>query len=214
MAGGGLARRGFISGAALLALGLFTRAAAPRSFDGGLTTLEDKKAPARVGPVIPPGADNARNFDKRCTGCQLCVSVCPNHVLRPSGKISDFLHPRLSYERGYCRPECVKCSEVCPSGAIRPITTAEKSAIQIGIAVWNKDICIINTDKVSCTLCSRKCPTGAIAMIPQDAGDAASQKIPMVDTNRCIGCGACEHLCPSRPYSAIAVNGVETHRTV
>jgi len=215
MANDGLARRGFISGAALLIVGLFTRSAAFRSLaDGGLTPLEDKKAPARPNPIIPPGADNVRSFGKRCLGCQLCVSVCPNQVLRPSDKISDFLHPRLSYERGYCRPECVKCSEVCPSGAIRPITTAEKSAIQIGYAVWNKDLCIVNTDKVTCTLCSRKCPTGAITMIPQSAGDTKSPKIPMIDTNRCIGCGACEHLCPTRPYSAITVNGVMDHRTV
>jgi ferredoxin len=213
LANDGLARRGFISGAALLTLGLITRTAA-RSFDGGLTPLEDKKAPARSVPIIPPGADNGRSFSKHCTGCQLCVSVCPNRVLRPSSKISDLLRPRLSYERGYCRPECVKCSEVCPSGAIRPITTAEKSATQIGVAVWNKDLCIINTDKVTCTLCLRKCPTGAITMIQQSAGDATSPKIPMVDANRCIGCGACENLCPSRPYSAITVNGVESHRTV
>jgi len=210
---GGLARRGFVSGAVLLALGLFTRALA-RSFDGGLTPLKDKKAPARSNPIIPPGADNARSFGKRCTGCQLCVSVCPNQALRPSNKISDLLHPRLTYERGYCRPECVKCSEVCPSGAIRPITAAEKSATQIGIAAWNKELCIINTDKVTCTLCERKCPTGAITLIPQNADDIASPKIPMVDANRCIGCGACENLCPVRPYSAIAVNGVESHRTV
>jgi ferredoxin len=208
-----LARRGFVSGAVLLALGLIARPAA-RAFDGGLTPLKDKKAPARSNPIIPPGADNAKSFGKRCTGCQLCVSVCPNQVLRPSSKISDFLHPRLSYQRGYCRPECVKCSEVCPSGAIRPITAAEKSATQIGVAVWNKDLCIINTDKAACTLCMRKCPTGAITMIQQSADDTASPKIPMVDTNRCIGCGACEHLCPTRPYSAIAVNGVEAHRTV
>ncbi|GBU20384.1 ferredoxin [Fibrobacteres bacterium R8-0-B4] len=210
---GGLARRGFVSGAALLALGFFTRTAA-RSFDGGLTPLKDKKAPARSNPILPPGADNARSFGKHCTGCQLCVSVCPNQVLRPSNKISDLMRPSLSYERGYCRPECVKCSEVCPSGAIRPITAAEKSATQIGVAAWNKDLCIINTDKVTCTLCMRKCPTGAITLIPQSAGDAMSPNIPMVDSNRCIGCGACENLCPARPYSAIAVNGVESHRTV
>ncbi|MDR2592030.1 MAG: 4Fe-4S binding protein [Chitinispirillales bacterium] len=213
LANDGLARRGFVSGAVLLALGLIARPAA-RAFDGGLTPLKDKKAPVRSNPIIPPGADNARSFGKHCTGCQLCVSVCPNQVLRPSSKISDLLHPRLSYERGYCRPECVKCSEVCPSGAIRPITAAEKSATQIGIAAWNKDLCIINTDKVKCTLCERKCPTGAITMISQSADDMTSPKIPMVDANRCVGCGACENLCPARPYSAIVVNGVESHRTV
>ena len=211
----GLARRTLLSGAATLALGLVTGAAANSyKFDGGLAPLENKKAPARAKPIIPPGAGNVRSFRARCTGCQLCVSVCPNNVLRPSDKLSGFMQPALSYERGYCRPECVKCSEVCPTGALRPITTAEKSATQIGIAVWTGDLCVVNTDKTACDLCERKCPTAAIKMIPQSEKDPNSLKIPMVDANRCIGCGACEQLCPSRPYRAIRVDGVETHRTV
>jgi ferredoxin len=205
----GLARRNIITGTAALALGLATRSHA-NQFDGGVAHLEDKKAPKRLKPIIPPGADNYRNFHQRCTGCQLCVSVCPNQVLRPGGVVK----PLMFYERGYCRPECVKCSQVCPTGAIHPITTAEKSSIQIGVAVWNKDLCIINRDKAACDLCARKCPTAAIEMIPQNSEDHASPKIPMIDSYRCIGCGACEHLCPSRPHSAIHVEGVETHRVV
>jgi len=215
LTGAGLSRRGLISGAATLALGLVAGAAANKyQFDGGLAPLEEKKAPARAKPIIPPGADNVRSFRAHCTGCQLCVSVCPNNVLRPSNRLSGFTQPNLSYERGYCRPECVKCSEACPTGALRPITTAEKSATQIGIAAWDGDSCVVNTDKAACDLCARKCPTAAITMIPQSEKDPASLKIPMIDANRCIGCGACEQLCPVRPYSAIHVNGVETHRTV
>jgi polyferredoxin len=202
----GLARRNLLVGTTLLASGFVSRAVAR---DGGLAALEDKKATTRSRPIIPPGAQNYQNFHDRCTGCQLCVSTCPNHVLCPG-----IIKPRMSYERGYCRPECVKCSQVCPTGAIRPVTTAEKSSIQIGTAVWKQDLCIVNTDKAACDLCSRKCPTAAIIMIPQNADDAESPKIPMIDTNRCIGCGACEHLCPARPHSAIHVEGVEVHRVV
>jgi len=194
----GLARRGVMTGTAALALSLVTRSHA-NQFDGGLAQLEDKKAPMRTKPIVPPGAISYHNLHDRCTGCQLCVSVCPNQVLRPrTTKVN------MSYERGYCRPECVKCSEVCPTGAIRPITTAEKSSIQIGTAVWNKELCIINKDNATCDLCARKCPVAAIEMMP----------FPIIDTSRCIGCGACEHLCPSRPHSAIHVEGVETHREV
>ena len=204
---GGMARRGFISAAATLGLGLITRTiASGYEFDGGLAPLEDKHAAPRLIPIVPPGADSYRNFSKHCTGCQLCVSTCPNQVLRPSDKN---LQPQMSFERGYCRPECVKCSQVCPSGAISPITPAEKSATQIGRAVWKGELCVINTDKVSCDLCFRKCPTAAITIIDGDGGN-----IVMIDDNRCIGCGACEQLCPARPYSAIYVEGVETHRTV
>jgi len=28
------------------------------------------------------------------------------------------MQPEMSYERGYCRPECAKCAEVCPTDAI------------------------------------------------------------------------------------------------
>ena len=50
----------------------------------------------------------------------------------------------------------------CPAGAIRPITKADKSAIQIGHAVWIKENCICITDKVECGNCARHCPVGAI----------------------------------------------------
>ncbi|MDR2728046.1 MAG: 4Fe-4S binding protein [Chitinispirillales bacterium] len=215
-AAGSSGRRNFLAAAALLLAGFVTRAAARAgyNFDGGIAPIEDKKVPARNTPVIPPGAGNARHFRARCTGCQLCVTVCPNHVLRPSNKLSEFMQPVMSFERGYCRPECVKCSQVCPTGAIRPITTAEKSATQIGAAVWRSELCVVNRDNVPCDRCERACPAGAIMRIHISADDPSSPKIPMIDTNRCIGCGACEHLCPSRPYSAIFVDGVQTHRII
>jgi ferredoxin len=203
----GLERRNLIAGSAIAALSCATKL---RASDGGLTVLRDKKAPNRSTQIVPPGAGSFKNFRTHCTGCQLCVSVCPNQVLNPY----EATKPAMFYERGYCRPECVKCSEVCPTGAIKQVTRAEKSAIQIGYAVWKGELCIVNTDKVYCDNCARHCPTAAITMIPQNANNPASPKIPMIDTNRCIGCGACEHLCPSRPYSAIYVEGVEIHLVV
>lgn len=124
------------------------------------------------------------------------------------------MQPESSYERGYCRPECTRCSEVCPAGAIVKITKADKSSIQIGHAVWVKENCVPLTDGVECGNCARHCPVGAITMVPSVAGDAGSPKIPAVNTERCIGCGACENLCPARPFSAIYVEGHETHRII
>lgn len=206
-------RRKFLSLVGLMAY-TATVKAQEMKVDGGLALIEDKKIPDRATPITPPGSFSARNMAAHCTGCQLCVTVCPNRVLRPSGRLMTLMQPEMSYERGYCRPECTKCSEVCPTGAIKPLTRADKSATQVGHAVWIADNCVVNTDGVSCGNCARHCPTGAIQMVPKEADAPGSPLIPVVDEERCIGCGACENLCPSRPFSAIYVEGHLRHRTV
>ena len=207
------ARRAFFSAGAIFATSTLLKAQ-EKKVDGGLAVILDKKVPARTTPLVPPGAKGIRNMRTHCTGCQLCVSVCPNQVLRPSTKLETLMRPEMSYERGYCRPECTKCSEVCPAGAILKLTPADKSATQIGHAVWVEKNCVPLRDKVACGNCARHCPTGAITMVPSDADDADSLKIPVVNVERCIGCGACENLCPARPFSAIYVEGHEQHRTI
>lgn len=206
-------RRTFLTGVGVLAATAAVRAQ-EKTVDGGLAAITDKKIPDRATPIVPPGAQSLRHMAQHCTGCQLCVSVCPNDVLRPSTKLTTLMQPEASYERGYCRPECVKCSEVCPAGAILRITPADKSAIQIGHAVWVKDNCVPLTDGVECGNCARHCPTGAITMVASDPEDPYSPKIPAVNTELCIGCGACENLCPARPFSAIYVEGHTHHRTI
>jgi ferredoxin len=206
-------RRAFMTASAIAATASVVKAQ-EKKLDGGLATIVNKEKPLRETPIVPPGALSAKNFAQHCTACQLCVQVCPNQVLRPSTGLMNMMQPEVSYERGYCRPECTKCSEVCPAGAIRPIDRAEKSSIQVGHAVWVEKNCIVNTDNVSCGNCARHCPTGAIQMVPKDANDPKSLKIPVVNTERCIGCGACENLCPSRPFSAIYVEGHEVHKEI
>lgn len=206
-------RRGFMSVSALLAASSLVKAQ-EKKVDGGLAVIEDKKIPSRATAILPAGAINARNFSQHCTGCQLCVSVCPNNVLRPSTDLKRLMQPEMSYERGYCRPECNRCSEVCPAGAIRPISVEEKSSTRIGHAVWVKNNCVPLTDGVECGNCARHCPSGAIIMVPSDSSDPSSVKIPVVNVERCIGCGACENLCPARPFSAIYVEGHNAHSTI
>ena len=207
------ARRQFLSVTAGLAAAA-TLKAQEKKVDGGLAVIEDKKIPERKTRIVPPGALSIRHFAQHCTACQLCVSVCPNEVLRPSTGLLTLMQPEMSYERGYCRPECTRCADVCPAGAIRPISKADKSSTQIGHAVWIKKNCIPLTDGVECGNCARHCPAGAIQMVPSDAANPQSLKIPVVNTERCIGCGACENLCPARPFSAIYVEGHEIHRTL
>ncbi len=209
----GMSRRAFLGVGAIAATTL-TLEAKERNVRKKVAELENKKAPERQTPIVPAGAVSQKHFAQHCTGCQLCISACPNQVLRPSGKFMTLLQPTLSYEKGWCRPECTRCSEVCPSGAILRIGREEKSSTQIGHAVWIKENCIPLTQGDACGNCARHCPNGAITMVPSDPGRRNSPKIPVVDEERCIGCGACEHVCPSRPVSAIYVEGHEIHKTI
>lgn len=206
-------RRQFLTVSATVAAAAAVQAQ-EKTVDGGLAAITNKKIPARKTKIVPPGARGIKNLSSHCTACQLCVSACPNNVLRPSTDLETLMQPESSYERGYCRPECTRCSEVCPTGAIRSITRADKSSIQIGHAVWVKENCVPLTDGVECGNCARHCPVGAITMVPSDSENGNSPKIPIVNIERCIGCGACENLCPARPFSAIYVEGHEIHRTI
>lgn len=182
--------------------------------DGGLADIIEKKAPERVMPIVPPGALSQKNMAQHCTGCQLCVSECSNGVLRPNIDLMHLMQPVMEFERGFCRPECTRCSDVCPAGAIKSLDAIAKSSIQIGHAIVAPQFCLSATGEAKCGNCADKCPAGAITMVPTDLDDEASPAVPAVNEEACIGCGACEYLCPVRPLSAIHVEGHEVHKNI
>jgi ferredoxin len=206
-------RRTFLLSSALLTTAAIAQKK-DKLMDGGLAEIQDKVAPERQTPIAPPGAGSRANLEQHCTGCQLCISECPNEVLRPSDDLWHLMMPVMSYERGYCRPECNRCSQICPAGAIKPITVEDKASTQIGHAVFIKKNCVVLRDEVECGNCASHCPTGAIEMVPSDPNNEESPYIPAVNEARCIGCGACENLCPARPHSAIYVEGHEQHKEI
>ena len=201
-------RRNFILTTAILGGAAITAKAQEAHLDGGLAEIVPKTNPARAGRLVPPGAGSVEDFYSKCTACQLCVSNCPNHILRPSTDLKHLLQPEMGYENGFCRPECTVCSEICPSGAIKPVTREQKVATHIGTATVNLDLCILATGQDACASCSSHCPTGAIRIVTDEN---SGRRVPAVSEEICIGCGACEFLCPSRPISAITVNGLAEH---
>ena len=201
-------RRAFLATTALVGTALAARA--QDHMQGGLAPVIDKQNPERGARLVPFGAGSVKSFYDHCTACQLCVSACPNGVLRPSTDFEHFLQPQMGYEKGYCRPECTACSQVCPAGAIRPVTPDQKQTIQIGIAHVNLELCFAAQGKESCGNCAYHCPSGAIRMVDMEG---SPYRIPTVAEVHCIGCGACENLCPSRPVSAITVRGNSVHHT-
>ena len=199
-------RRQFLATGALLVGTGIAASAQNMKLDGGLAHVEPKTALDRNPRLVPPGAGSADNFYDKCTACQLCVQNCPNRVLRPSTDLEHLLQPQMGYEKGYCRPECTACSQVCPSGAIVKVDRDAKTLIRIGTAVVNQYICLAAKGEERCGNCARHCPTGAITMTEVDG-----VRRPVVAEEQCIGCGRCEYLCPVRPQSAITVKGLQTH---
>ena len=200
----------------LLATAMATTAALAQDklVDGGLAAIQAKQSSKRLTPLTPPGSLSAKNMATRCTGCQLCVSECPNGVLRPSNSLISLMQPEMQYDRGWCRPECTRCSEVCPAGAIKPIDAVDKSSIQIGHAIVVASECISAKGEAECGNCERHCPAGAITMVPSDPDDDLSPSVPAINEAACIGCGSCEYVCPVRPLSAIHVEGHEVHKKI
>ena len=205
-------RRAFMAGTAVAVgaaalKGVEARAQeAAKKVDGGYADVLPKQALDREIPITPPGSKSVKDFYRHCIACQLCVVECPNNVLRPSSDPERLMQPEMGYENGFCRPECTRCSEVCPAGAIEKITREEKTQYHIGTAHVDLQACISATGKTHCGKCASKCPVGAIHMLKTETGMA-----PAVNEEVCIGCGACEQYCPVRPISAITVNGKYQH---
>ena len=202
-------RRKFVVGTALMGATMAAQAQ-EQKVDGGLAVLGGKQSPERKTPLKPFGSRGLKHFSAHCTACQLCVSQCPEHVLRPSTKLESLLQPEMNYTDGYCRTACTRCSEVCPAGAILPIGKEEKTAISIGVAITLTDNCISANGTDSCGACARHCPAAAISMVTGENGHPR----PVVNEARCLGCGACEYYCPARPVTAIFVEGRELHTEI
>ena len=210
-------RRAFLVGGLMAGAGALSARArstaaaaaeADKKRDGGFADIVPKKEPVRTVPITPPGSLSVKDFYQHCTACQLCVAQCPNNVLRPSTDLEHLMQPRMSFERGYCRPECVRCTEVCPAGALLPITPEEKTAWHVGVARLDYNLCLPFSLDQECGNCARHCPAGAIRMVRKHPDDEHSLRIPTIVEERCIGCGACENLCPARPISAITIDGL------
>ncbi|MFW6020101.1 MAG: 4Fe-4S dicluster domain-containing protein [Bacteroidales bacterium] len=198
-------RRKFMGGFLLALLGASKLAKAQNVIYSNAKTPIERK-----NPVSPPGAQTTERFNNACTACHLCVNVCPSDVLQPAVLEYGYrglMQPRLDNHAGFCNYECTLCGEVCPTGAILPISTEDKRLTQIGKAQFVIDNCIVETEGTDCGSCAEHCPTKAVRMVDYKN----NLRIPEVTEDICIGCGACEYACPTIPFKAIFVEGNPVH---
>ncbi len=196
----------------------------------------DKDYSAKM--IRPPGAVEEREFLDRCIRCAECMKVCPNNALHPAffeagleGVWTPILIPRI----GYCEFSCVLCGQVCPTGAIQKITEKEKMGVgqkpvTIGTAMYDRGRCLPWAMATPCIVCEEFCPTSPKAIWPEEVevpkrdskpgpnGEPPKMltiklQRPHVDPSLCVGCGACEKVCPIVDQPAVYVTSAGETRS-
>jgi MauM/NapG family ferredoxin protein len=178
------------------------------------------RADADPRAIRPPGALAEDEFLARCVRCGACVNACPTSALQPAlgqAGLEGLYTPVLVPRRGWCEPSCVRCGEVCPTGAIRPLQPDEKGwtrdvpGVRIGTAFFDLGRCLPWAMATPCIVCEEVCPTSPKAIwleaieVPRRDGSRVLVKRPHLDPQRCVGCGLCEAKCPVSDQAAVRV---------
>ena len=185
-------RRGFLIGLAAGGLGMAAGRVAAGPVDPVVQTRPTTIPEAKTGPISPPGSVSVARFSSLCTACHLCVSVCPSRVLVPAFLdygLSGMMQPKMDFRSGHCNYECKDCLEICPTGAILPLSREDKQQAQVGVARFIKENCVVYTDNTNCGACSEHCPTKAVDMVHYLNLPDRNLLIPKVNPDICIGCG-------------------------
>ncbi|HTY62651.1 MAG TPA: 4Fe-4S dicluster domain-containing protein [Acidobacteriota bacterium] len=156
-------------------------------------------------PLRPPGAVAESTFTGMCLRCGHCVRSCPTKIVHPDvgqAGIAGLMAPVLRFDKSYCREDCAACTKVCPSGALQPLELAVKNRYIIGEALMDGSLCVLALGQRDCDACMRACPFQAVQIHWDEEQYVA---YPVVDFNKCNGCGACEVACPTAGDKAIRV---------
>jgi ferredoxin-type protein NapF len=151
----------------------------------------------------PPGSVETDLFNLLCLRCGSCIKTCPSEILSQRSEPSDpmtWMTPEISFKKGYCLENCNLCSQVCPSGAITLFSPQAKKQLPIGLAVVIPDNCLL-LKHTECDRCKTACTYKAITIDTKNA----FQTLPLVEKDRCIGCGACAVICPPATIRMIPV---------
>ena len=154
-----------------------------------------KKLANQRAPLRPPGAVDEKEFLNLCIHCRKCELVCPYQSIQTAdiawGKK---MGTPIIIPREIPCYLCMKCPEVCPTGALQIVA---KEEVNMGKAVIDTTICL-PYQGIICRACFDRCPMYREAITLRD------EIYPEVHEDKCVGCGICEHVCLAE-HAAITV---------
>ena len=174
---------------------------------GGLGILTDKPG------VRPPGGQDEARLLGACIRCNKCMEVCPHRIVKPAHIEKGFIGmraPELNFSEGWC-DWCQEanggvplCEQACPTDALKLPDGATAESTILGRAVIIPDYCLAYR-LVSCRFCYDACPYEAMQLDEYNR--------PIVLTDRCNGCGACQASCVSLSSGSIK-HGAKTRAII
>jgi ferredoxin-type protein NapG len=180
--------------------------------------LAERRQRHSVRLIRPPGALAEKQFLASCIRCYQCQDACD------IGAIQFFTEAdRRYYHTPYVDPAikscnlCMRCTKVCPTGALIPMEVKERARVAMASVELRKDLCLSYKAKAirseqallmefgrapteSEALDERRGPCGECYMFcpVRDRAiqlEPGSFLAPIIFTEHCVGCGMCEDIC-------------------
>jgi ferredoxin-type protein NapF len=162
--------------------------------------------PRPVYWLRPPSSVNAGLFNSLCCRCGNCIRACPTKILAfrtSSEDFQSFMTPEVNFRTGYCLEDCNLCSRVCPTGAISSFRSDEKDNLFMGKAEIELQNCLLLNNR-ECHKCNESCKYDAVEFRPLTG---LLDMLPVIDNDKCVGCGACMVVCPESCITIIPPGG-------
>lgn len=143
------------------------------------------------GMLRPPGAIGEVEFLQLCTKCDDCLNACPyGSIKKAARKFGAAANTPviIPAEKPCYLCDDFPCISACKVNALLPV--ADKRAVRMGKAYIDPALCYNSGERSGAMypMCVLKCPLSGEAITSEDSR-------PMVDLEKCVGCGVCESAC-------------------